>query len=68
MGGGQEHGAETEFCPTTPLNAKVVRRGWRFNYGNGELWTGVGRDGTGLFRADEPGSLNPDGSLSIEAP
>ena len=79
-GGGQEHGTETEPCPVTLPGINVVRNGvhfdydyvvrnsWRFNYGNGELWTGVGREGTILFRARGPGSLNPDGSLSIKSP
>ena len=76
---GQEHGTETGPCPVTLPGINVVRNGVhyeydyvvrhssRFNYGNGELWTGVGRDGTVLFRARGPGSLNPDGSLSIKS-
>ena len=77
--GGQEHGTETDPCPVTLPGINVVRNGIhfkydyvvrnssRFNYGNGELWTGVRREGTVVFSARGPGSLNPDGSLSIKS-
>ena len=66
VGMDQEHGVEP--CPITSPNVNVVRHGWHFDYGNGELWTNVWPKGRVVFSARGPGFVNPDGSLSMKWP
>ena len=63
-----EQGQVSEPCPVTLPNAEVVRHGWHFDYGNGELWTSVWPDGNVVFRSGGPGIIHANGSLSMKWP
>ena len=63
-----EQGQVTDSCPVTSPNAEVVRHGAHFNYGNGELWTSVWREGNVVFRSGGPGFIHANGSMSMKWP
>ena len=65
---GMDRGQGAEPCPITSPNVNVVRHGWQFDYGNGELWTNVWPEGTVVFSARGSGRVYSDGSMSMKWP